>query len=494
MHKLKNLPARAAGVIGYRRDGSPIYEIAGGSGETVVDVPAPAVSMIDTLRERRTALTNDLEAIGRAAVNDAGEARKLDPAEQARYDSIQAEVLQFDERIADLIENEQRDAIAAQGRATLAAMAGARIGQEQRTYERAGEASFFRDLYYAQGRNEPAAWERMNRHMAEVRVDARGRSEYRDLTRTDGAIGEFVPPLWMIDEYAALARASRITANLCRNLPLPGGTDTLIIPRITTGSAVAFQADNGVVQKTDMASTSVSAAVTTVAGQEDVALQLLEQSPLSGGIDELIFADLAADYDAKLDVGVLNGSGASPAIRGIINTVGIGAIAYTDATPTVPELYLPLAQAVSNVATTRLLPPNAIVMAPRRWYWMTAALDASNRPLVVPIASGVYMAIAVLQDVQTGGPVGMIQGLPVYLDANMPLLLGAGTEDKIIVARFVDDLLFEGTPRMRVLGEVLSNTLEVRLQYYRYVAFTAGRYPSANAVIGGTGLIAPAGF
>ena len=46
----------------------------------------------------------------------------------------------------------------------------------------------------------------------------------------------------------------------------------------------------------------------------------------------------------------------------------------------------------------------------------------------------------------------------------------------------------------RVLSEVLSNTLQVRLQIYNYCAFMADRRPETISVISGTGVIAPAGF
>jgi hypothetical protein len=86
-----------------------------------------------------------------------------------------------------------------------------------------------------------------------------------------------------------------------------------------------------------------------------------------------------------------------------------------------------------------------------------------------------------------------MHGLPVYVDANIPTNLGAGTnEDVILVLRAADLLLFESVPRLRVLQEVLSGTLAVRFQLYAYSAFMAGRYPAAISTVGGTGLVAPA--
>lgn len=316
-------------------------------------------------------------------------------------------------------------------------------------------------------------------------------AERRDISRTDGAGGEFVPPLWMVDDFVALARAGRTTADLVRQAPLPAGTDSINIPKIATGTAVAVQAsDNAAVQETDLTTTSVNAPVQTIAGQQDVALQLLEQSPIA--FDQLIFQDLTADYALKLDVQVISGTGASGTLEGFLNADTINTVTYTDATPTVPELWPKIADALNQAQTGRRLPAEAIVMHPRRWYWMVAALGSDNRPLITIFPPTYSNSMGIMERNANQGPVGAVMGLPVYLDPSLPTNLGAGTnEDVILVSRFSDSWLFEGALRTRVLPEVLSGTLTVRLQAYAYVAFTAERYPTATSQITGTGLITP---
>ena len=93
------------------------------------------------------------------------------------------------------------------------------------------------------------------------------------------------------------------------------------------------------------------------------------------------------------------------------------------------------------------------------------------------------------------GLVGSVLGTNVFLDANVPANLGVGTnQDEILTAKWDDTYLWEGALRTRALSEVLSGTLQVRLQLWNYVAFMPDRYPVSIAVAGGTGLIAPAGF
>lgn len=440
-------------------------------------------SMLDLVRERRTADTkpvNDMIAAAEA------EGRALTADEFTLVQERAAANSEIDSRIADLLKIADGNAAAAR---TAPVYGGAIVRSAPQTYSERGTHSHVRDMIAAQLRNDQGAWERLRRHGSEVLV------EKRDITRVDGAGGEFVPPLWMVDMYGDFPRAGRSIANLCTQMPLPGGTDSINLPKITTGPQVGIQtADNAAVTETDMVTATVTAPVRTIAGQQDLAIQLVEQSPLGGGMDQLIYSQLAADYERALGAQIWNGTGASGQVLGFLQLSGINAVTYTSAAPTTSELYVPLAKAVSKVHTNSFVAANAIIMAPRRWNWMLSALDNSNRPLVVPNANGPYMA----QGVQTGldmtAPVGTMLGLPVYLDAAAPLLLGAGTEDAIIIARFSDAILLEGGVNTRVLPDVGSGTLTVRFQLYRYAAFTAGRRPTSVSAVTGTGLIAPAGF
>jgi hypothetical protein len=91
------------------------------------------------------------------------------------------------------------------------------------------------------------------------------------------------------------------------------------------------------------------------------------------------------------------------------------------------------------------------------------------------------------------GFAGSMQGLDVLKDANIPTNQGAATnQDPVIVTRREDLYLFEsGTPTVRVYEEVLSGTLQVRIQCFGYIAFTAERYPKATTLITGAGLVPP---
>lgn len=443
------------------------------------------------LLEQRDALVTEAEAVVTAARSDnnraltADETKAFDEkraAAKAKLDEVEA----MQARIAEVEASETRGAKAAELRAQYGTpgpqASGIKVTSEPETYRKGGNVSYFRDIFRAQQLGDRDAVDRLVRNDREV-------LEKRALTTTDGSAGEFVPPLWMVDEYVRLARAGRVTANRLRTLPLPGGTDSINLPRLATGTAVAEQTtQNTAVQNTDATSNSVTAAVSTIAGQQVLPQQLLDQSPIN--MDEVLLADLAADYATKLDAYVLNNNATNKV--GLLNVSGLNAVTYTDATPTVGELYSKVADGIQQIHTGRFLPADHIVMHPRRWAWFTAAVDTATRPLVVPVANMPMNAIASMGDVVSEGFVGTLQGLPVFVDPNIPTNLGAGTnEDRVIILRASDVLLFEGSPRAEAFRETYANQLSVLLRFYNYAALHSARYPKSISVISGTGLVAP---
>lgn len=405
--------------------------------------------------------------------------------------------------------------------------AGAVVTREPRTYERHDiRSSYLRDLAatrYPLGNIDPdEAQARLSRHANEVRVDLpqierrlaaqkggyaqeireegddrsyeiRYEQEKRDLDRTDGSGGELVPPLWMVEDWISVARASRVVADQCNMMPLPAGTDSINVPRVATGTTTAIQtADNAAISDTDATTDSVQANVKTIAGQQDISLQAVEQSPIA--FDQIIFSDLGEDHAVKTDVQVIDGSNAGNQVRGILAIPSIDTTAYTDASPTVAELYPKLADSANQVASTRFRPVTHIFMHPRRWYWLLAAVDSSNRPLVAMNAQGPQNALIQALDgnpFAEGGIVGMTPFGPIWIDPNIPTAEGGGTEDVIIETRAQELYLWEGPVRTRVLESPGSDTLTLRFQLYNYLAFMPHRRAASTSIISGTGLVPP---
>ena len=493
------------------------------------------------LLNRRSALKAELDGI--LAAPSAAK-RSLTTDETTAFDAKRAAIQALDtdeikpmqERIAEIEQIEERSAAADKLAADLGQNGanrnpdgrpggGTRVTSEPLTYQSDGPHSYFLDLARMQlNRGDgdggvAGAVARLQRHGKEMDVEIPKREQQREQraaadrdkldkrhgaasvfekrvnpNRTDGQGGYFVPPLWLIDEYVDLPRFGRTFMNSVRNMALPAGTDSINVPKIATGSSVGVQtADAQAVTSVDMTDTFITAPVRTLAGQQDVAIQLLDQSPAA--FDEITFADLIADYNQTLDIQGINGSGSSGQLRGVLNVSGINAITYTDASPTLPELYLPMMQALSQVARKRKMMPTAVFATPARWFWMASQLDGQSRPFVLPETNNPFNPLALQTGGDVEGPVGRILNFPLLADGNIPSNLGGGTnEERIITCRTSDLYLWEGSMRTRVLSEVLSGTMQIRFQVYNYAAFMPDRRPETISVISGTGVIAPSGF
>ena len=435
------------------------------------------MSSIDELTRAHNVAVEEMHAAA-AAIETADESADLD-ALQGEFDGK----LEVAERAADAVE--QREAlIEARESMIVKPIADVKvevISNEQVYRPDRPERSFFRDLYLSKTKGDREATDRLSGHALAT----------RDINTTDTSGGDFVPPAYLVNEYIAKARAGRITADLCSKFALPGGTDSINFPSITTGTANAAQASqNSALQETNLVTATVTAPVTTIGGIQDVSVQLVEQSPIA--FDQVIFADLAASHAQAVGNAVINGTGSSGTLEGFVNADTVNTITYTDASPTAAETVAKIADGIQQVATSRFLPADAIVMHPRRWYALASGGDGSQRPLVVPTAQA-QNTFGTSGDPVAEGPAGNILGLPVYLDPNIAVNTGAGTnQDIIIISRFADAYLFEGTPKAEVFRETLSAEATVRFRLYNFVAFTAERYVGVNtSIVSGTGLVTP---
>jgi HK97 family phage major capsid protein len=540
---------------------------------------------LDTLRTRRSELFGEMQTLSTVA--------SPTDEQRARFRELDTEVTALDADITIHEQHAERERRAAEARAAASggttpdhtATGGAQGGTgwsveaEPTVYGRGSGHSYFMDLArrsLRRGDGDGGVHEselRLDRHAAELRVEMPRRAEARTrraheeyenahrsgnraerrageqaltrlhragvtpfesraMNRVDGTGGYLVPPLWLIDERIDYLRAGRDFANLWRNMPLPAGTDSINIPRIQQGSATGPQAaDGAAVNGRDTNDAFVNAKVQTISGQMDVALQLLDQSPI-GNLDEILYEDLTADLNLNLSGQCFVGSGTGGQINGvwpggtIANTNGIylpntnNTAAQTwvnggGATFSVTNsIWQGGTQTLSLVSRTRLRPPTHHVWHPWVWYNLLSQVDQQGRPLVVPgTPNNVgYNQIAVDDDGPVvSGPVGYYQGLPVILDPNMPTTFGGTSNPQIttisagqfaptpgvgtnavytpLLSGMWNDLfLWEGELRTRALDQVLSGNLQMRFQIYSYVASMPNRYQAyADVTTGASG-------
>ena len=157
---------------------------------------------------------------------------------------------------------------------------------------------------------------------------------------------------------------------------------------------------------------------------------------------------------------------------------------------------------INNIESLRYASPTGIWVHPRRansWaYAADSATAGSGRPLYVGARYGTFNDVGIYSPTPVPeGLAGEMFGLPVIKDANMPITMNStattgGTADPVVVVKEDDLLLFEGQLKLRALPEILSGTLQVRLQAYCYSAFICSRFlPSISILTGNTGLAAP---
>jgi HK97 family phage major capsid protein len=288
-----------------------------------------------------------------------------------------------------------------------------------------------------------------------------------------------------------------VTADLMTKLELPSGVSTVNLPKVATGATTAVQATQNVnVSSTDLTTTAVSSGITTVAGQQVVSLQLLQQSGVA--FDRVILGDLAADHARQLNVQVIAGTGAAGQLRGILNGAGVGTTTFTTAAPKVVDATTPansfynkLVSALNTIATTRYLPATAIVMHPQRWSWILEALDSASRPLVLT-SGGSFNPIGTSAEPVAEGEAGTLLNLPVFLDPSIPTNLGVGTnEDRVLVLRQPDLFLWETPVSIQSFDAPYANQMSVLFRCHNYSAFIPDRFGASVNIVAGTGLIAP---
>lgn len=467
-------------AIGFTKRGRPIMPIAGGAPTATAE--APNTDPIAGLRAERAtafaaleAITGTVTAEGRGALTD---------DEVAAFNSAREAVDELDRRIEAFEVTEARRRIAAE-HASAEGRSGVEVTREPEVYsaeaERLHKVSFLRDL--ANQQRDPAAQDRIIRHHRAHAVKV----EERDVGT--GAFAGLTVPQYLTDLVAPLPRAGRPLADICRAHPLPPDGMSVNISRITTGTAVAAQAtENADTQETNADDTLLTVNVVTIAGKQDVSRQAVDRST---GADSVIIEDLMLAHDTELDRQLIHGDGTGGTHLGILSTTGNVDIAYTDATPTVPELYPKFADGIQQVQTATFRGVSHLVFHPRRWWWIAKDVGTSfpfvQFAMLAPQTAGLVNGTD-----YAGAGVGPM-GVPAILDANISTALGAGTEDAILGVTASELHLWEdaNAPLMIRTDEALSNQLSVRFVVYSYSAFTAGRYPASQFNITGTGLIAP---
>lgn len=346
----------------------------------------------------------------------------------------------------------------------------------------AGQSSFFRDTYAARRGD----WQAAQRLADNNKLQG---MEARALSTTAGAGGQFAPPLWLVNEWIKLARPARVTADLLHKEVLPERVSSVNLPAVATGSTTGVQAaQNTAVSSTDLTSSAISSGIVTIAGQQTISQQLLDQSGIP--FDQVILGDLAADYAKQLDAQVISGPGTAGTLKGL--TAWGTASTWTQASPVVAgttpaaSFQAQVVKVATALANTRFAPATHLVMSPERWGWIAEAVDSQGRPLVPPAASGGTLnSFGSANEPTAQGPAGTFAGLPVYVD---PALTVPSGNETVLILRADDAWLYESELYAQSFDATYANQLGVLFRVHAYSALVS-RYAAAIQVVTGTGLV-----
>jgi len=446
------------------------------------EIPATIVA-----RNLQAALDQRGAVLNGAAI----EKRGLTPDEAHRYATLTATIADLQERKSEIADLERRTRLdnaahANSGIPESGLQGGYHIGGGT-TYHRGTESnSYFADLINSR-RGDYHAAQRLAANNAERGFQSRALG---NTGATGGSGGEFAPPGWIESEYVKLARPGRVTADRFHREDLPKGVSSVNVPKVATGTTVAPQTtQNTALAQTDITTVALSSGIITTGGKQVVSRQLLDQSPVA--FDRVILEDLSADHARQLGTEAITGSGVNGQLRGFLTPASTSVITWTSASPTAGAFFSRLAQLQGQIAGSRFKAPDAVSMHPRRWAWLASAQDASGRPLVVPTSGG-FNSMAVRDDNQGVGHVGQVLGMDVWCDPNIPVSLGAGANQDVVLMMVSDDIyLWESPLQCEAFESPYADSMGILYRCFNYSALIPDRYLASLGQIQGTGLTTP---
>lgn len=419
-----------------------------------------------------------------------------------KKDSIDSELTALRTQLEGYEKEREQDAAVARLQAQVAptgnqARGGDRVHvDEKRTYTQDSDPKGLRFLSDVVGeyRGNPAARERLARHIEEERAERGDVALEQRAVTAAGSPGTIVPQ-YLIDLYAPKGRPGRKFADMCRHHDLPETGMTVYIPRqIAKTTAGEQAAELDTVAESDYDDELIAVTVRTNAGSQTISRQAAERGL---GTEDIVFEDLLKSYDTALDSRLINA--ATWGLLAVANTV-----TYTDADPTAAELYRKILGAGATIEDTlQDLDEDDLftLMRGRRWAWLNGEVT-DKKPFVqnTNVPTGTFAT--------TDGapyPAGVRGYLPnggrVVTDNNLPNNLGTGTNEDVavVIAQHEAHLWEDPSAPFYIRAEQpQAKKLGIDLVLYGYFAACFNRVVdeqgSPKAVhqkITGTGLVAP---
>jgi len=402
---------------------------------------------IEGLQTRAAGEDRDLTPDELRSVTEQGEQARTIAAEIESLTDIETRSARVAELATQIAGGDGPATGAAQTRSTSTTTTSTRDPGHYRSAKEGGERSFFGDIYRSRVFGDEHAARRLTEHN-------------RALDTTGEGVGT-VAPKWMTDEFQLLARQGRALANVVRNIPLGDDPRPMTMPKQTAGTdaVVAEQAnENDPVPGTDAWDSDVDVVTPKpTTGKQTVSRQMVDMS--SPAIDQLIYGDLMAVYNSKVEAKV--GAALVVAAGAAVTTFATEA-AFTGTAPAMPatDSVVDLALAVRS---GRKLPADVLAMTVRRWGRFKKLKDTTGRP-VIPSGSGGTTNVFGVGNINYDG---IIEDLPAIMSD------GLGTTaypESYLAFRAADQILFESN-LLRFRFEEQAGPESIVLGIWGYTAF-----------------------
>jgi HK97 family phage major capsid protein len=160
----------------------------------------------------------------------------------------------------------------------------------------------------------------------------------KTLAEGTGSAGGYLVPPQYIQEMLELIRpnAAAFQAGVQARVV---NSNLVYLPTMSTAAVASWIAENGAITPTDQTFGQQSASLSKLGAGVKVSNELIADS--DPAIMEIVQQDLARVIALKLDLGIFEGSGSAPEIRGIANTSGVTAgpaMGANGRTPTLADL------------------------------------------------------------------------------------------------------------------------------------------------------------
>lgn len=247
-----------------------------------------------------------------------------------------------------------------------------------------------------------------------------------------GAGGALVPPQY-IQELLDLARAEAVAFQAGVQLRTTN-SNLVNMPTLNTAATAAWIAENGAITPADEVFGQQTMTVSKLGSGIKISNELVADADPS--IIEVVMQDMAKVIALKLDLGVFEGSGTPPEIRGIANVAGVTAgpsLGANGATPTLDNLY----DAFYNLYAANIVDEEnwAWVFHPRVINSLRKIKDTTNN-YILSAGNGVNAPIS--------RPRGLL-GVPYFMTSQLSIARTVGSSSdttNVYVGRWRDQMVF----------------------------------------------------